>query len=123
MRKPFLGVCLALAAFAASAAGTENKWRLEFSGNAESDGRIVLELSPSVGEPIRASADIAQGLGENDVAKSVRSALQAAASSRYNVEVDDGEDVLVKKHDGERDFIVTVVENSVRGVKIDADAE
>lgn len=126
MRKPFLGSCLALAAFAAfaaHAAGTENKWRLEFSGNAESDGRIVLELSPSVGEPIRASADIAQGLGENDVAKSVRSALQAAASSRYNVEVDDGEDVLLKKHDGERDFIVTVVENSVRGVKINADAE
>jgi hypothetical protein len=126
MRKPFLGSCLALAAFAAfaaSAAGTENKWRLEFSGNAESDGRIVLELSPSVGEPIRADADIAQGLGENDVAKSVRSALQAAAGARYGIEVDDGEDVLVKKHDGERDFIVTVVENSVRGVRIDVDAE
>ena len=123
MRKQLLGLCLALAAFAAGAAGTENKWRLEFSGNAESDGRIVLELSPSVGEPIRASADIARGLGENDVAKSVRSALQAAAGARYGIEVDDGEDVLVKKHDGERDFIVTVVENSVRGVKIDADAE
>jgi hypothetical protein len=57
------------------------------------------------------------------VAKSVRSALQAAASAHYNVEVDDGEDVLVKKHDGERNFIVTIVENSVQGVRIGVDAE
>src|SRR5690348_394610 len=77
MRKQILGACLALAAFAAAAAGVENKWRLQFSGNAESDGRIVLELAPSEGEPIRASADIARGLGENDVARSVRQALQA----------------------------------------------
>ena len=123
MRKQILGVGLALVASAAFAAGVGNKWRLEFSGNAESDGRIVLELSPSEGEPIRASADIARGLGENDVARSVRNALQAAAGSRYGVEVDDGEDVLVKKHDGERDFIVTIVENSVRGVRIGVDAE
>lgn len=123
MRKHILGLALALAAFAAGAAGTENKWRLEFSGNAESAGQIVLELSPAVGEPIRATADIPQGLGENDVAKSVRSALQAAASAHYNIEVDDGEDVLVKKHHGERDFIVTIVQNSVQGVKIDVDPE
>ena len=123
MRKRILGVCLVLASFAATAAGVGNKWRLQISGNAESDGRIVLELSPSVGEPIRASADIARGLGENDVAKTVRSALQAQAGKRYGVEVDDGEDVLVKKHHGERDFIVTVVENSVQGVRIGVDAE
>jgi hypothetical protein len=123
MPKQILGACLTAAAYAAGAAGVENKWRLQFSGNAESDGRIVLELSPSEGEPIRASADIARGLGENDVAKSVRSALQAKAGTRYSVEVDDGEDVLVKKHHGERDFIVTIVENSVRGVRIGVDAE
>ena len=123
MRKQILGLGLALAAFAAVAAGTANKWRLEFSGNAESAGQIVLELSPAVGEPIRATADIPRGLGENDVAKSVRDALQAAASAHYNVEVDDGEDVLVKKHHGDRNFIVTIVRNSVQGVKIDTDAE
>ena len=123
MRNRVMAASLALVAFAATAAGVENKWRLEFSGNAESDGRIVLELSPSEGEPIRASADIARGLGENAVARRVRGALQAAAGSRYGIEVDDGEDVLVKKHDGERDFIVTIVENSVRGVRIGVDAE
>jgi hypothetical protein len=123
MRKQFLGLCLALATFAAGASGTGNKWRIEFSGNAESAGRIVLELTPTAGEPIRATADIPKGLGENHVARSVRDALQAAAGARYDIEVDDGEDVLVKKRDGERNFIVTVVANSVQGVKIDADPE
>ena len=123
MRKFILGLCLGLMASAASADGVQNKWRLEISGNAESAGRIVLQLAPAEGEPLTASAAITKGRGENDVARDVRDALQAAAGKRYGVEVDDGEDVLVKKHAGERDFVITVVENSVQGVRIDVGAE
>lgn len=123
MRKWILGTSLALLATAASAGGVENKWRLEFSGNAQTAGRIVLQLAPAKGDPIRATAVIPKGRAENDIARDVSAALQAAASDHYNVEVDDGEDVLVKKHAGERNFVVTIVENSVQGVKIDIDAE
>lgn len=117
------GFCLALMASIASADGVENKWRLEFSGGAESAGRIVLQLAPSEGDPIRATAEVVEGRSENGVASDVRDALQAQAGKRYNVELDDGEDVLVKKDDGERDFVITIVENSVRGVRIDVGAE
>jgi hypothetical protein len=123
MRKWILGLCLGLMTSAAIADGVGNKWRLQFSGDAESSGRIVLELSPSEGEPLRATAQIRNGRSENGVARDVGAALQAQAGKRYNIEVDDGEDVLVKKHDGERDFVVTIVENSVRGVRIEPDAE
>ena len=123
MRKLMLGLGLALMASVASADGVENKWRLEFSGNAETAGRIVLQVAPAKGKPIRATVAIPTGRAENDVARDVSAALQAAASDRYNVEMDDGEDVLVKKQDGERDFVVTIVENSVQGVKIEIDAE
>jgi hypothetical protein len=123
MRKSFLGLGLALVASLAFATGVENKWRLQFSGDAESDGRIVLELSPAEGEPLRATAQIRNGRSENGVARDVAAALQAQAGKRYNIEVDDGEDVLVKRHDGERKFVVTIVENSVRGVRIEPDAE
>lgn len=123
MRRVLLGICLAMMVSAAGADGVENKWRLEFSGNAESAGRIVLLLAPAEGDPIRATADVAAGRSENGVARDVRDALQAQAGKRYNVEIDDGEDVLVKKHDGERHFVITIVENSVRGVRIEADAE
>lgn len=123
MRKLMLAASLMLAMSTASADGVENKWRVEFSGNAESAGRIVLQVAPAKGEPIRAVAEIANGRAENDVARDVGAALQAVASNHYNVEIDDGEDVLLKKQDGERDFVVTVVENNVQGVRIDIDAE
>lgn len=123
MRKLMLAASLMLAMSTASADGVENKWRVEFSGNAESAGRIVLQVAPAKGEPIRAVAEIANGRAENDVARDVGAALQAVASNHYNVEIDDGEDVLLKKQDGERDFVVTVVENTVQGVRIDIDAE
>lgn len=123
MRRMLLGAGLALLATVAVAAGVQNKWRLEFSGNAESDGRIVLELSPGQGEPQRATVDIRKGRSENGVARDVRDALKAQAGQRYTVEVDDGEDVLVKKRRGEHDFVVTVVENTVDGVRLNIDAE
>ena len=123
MRKLMLAASLMLAMSTASADGVENKWRVEFSGNAESAGRIVLQVAPAKGEPIRAVAEIANGRAENEVARDVGAALQAVASNHYNVEMDDGEDVLLKKQDGERDFVVTVVENTVQGVRIDIDGE
>ena len=83
----------------------------------------MLELAPAEGEPLRATALISKGRSENGVARDVSAALQAQAGKRYDVEVDDGEDVLVKRHDGERKFVVTIVENSVRGVRIEPDAE
>lgn len=123
MRKSILGLGLVLATSLAVASGVENKWRLEVSGDAESAGRIVLELAPAQGEPLRATAQIVAGRSENGVARDLAAALQAQAGQRYNVEVDDGEDVLVKKRDGERDFVITIVENSVRGVRIEPGAE
>ena len=84
---------------------------------------MALLLAPAQGEPIRASVDIASGLGENAVADTVRAALQKQAGQRYSVETDDGEDVLLKKQDGQQDFVVTVVENTVQGVRVEIDSE
>ena len=123
MRTWILAAGLALAMSNASADGVENKWRIEVDGNARTAGRIVLQVAPAKGEPIRAVAIISNGRKENDVARDVSAALQKVASNHYNVEVDDGEDVLVKKQDGERNFVVTVVENTVQGVNIAVDAE
>ena len=123
MRTWILAAGLALAMSNAGADGVENKWRIAVDGNARTAGRIVLQVAPAKGEPIRAVAIISNGRKENDVARDVSAALQKVASNHYNVEVDDGEDVLVKKQDGERNFVVTVVENTVQGVNIAVDAE
>jgi len=122
MRKLILGLCLALAAAGAGAQSVAGQWRLEIGGDAESDGRIILELTPEIGEPLRASAQIADGRSEAETAGNLRDALQLAAGTHFEVELD-GEDVVVRKRSDERDFVIAVVENTVQGVSIEVAAE
>lgn len=116
--------CLMLAAsFVASASPLENKWRLQFSGNAESSGTLVIAVTPHDGEATQVTIEIARGTSEDRVAKRVRDVLREAIGEHYKVERDDGEDVLIKRRLGEARFNVTVVSNSVRGVRINPDQE
>lgn len=115
------GLVLLLAT--AAAAADSNKWRLQSSGGAESDGVISLRLVPRDGEPIEVVVAIGKGTGENAVARAIRDALQAQASARYRSEVDDGEDVLVKKRGGQPDFELVVHANTVKGVRIGRERE
>jgi hypothetical protein len=106
-----------------AAASTSNKWRLQFSGGANSDGRIVIRLSPAEGDAFEASIDIEDGRSENGVAKDVVSGLKEQVGDHFHVERDDGEDVLVKKRRGNSNFGLEVVSNSVKGVRINIDRE
>ena len=106
-----------------AAASTSNKWRLQFSGGANSDGTIVIRLSPKEGDALEASIDIEDGRSENGVAKDVVSGLEDQVGERFHVERDDGEDVLIKKRRGNSNFGVEVVSNSVKGVRINLDRE
>lgn len=104
-------------------ASTSNKWRLQFSGGANSDGTIVIRLSPKEGDALEASIDIEDGRSENGVAKDVVSGLKEQVGERFHVERDDGEDVLIKKRRGNSNFGVEVISNSVKGVRINKDRE
>ena len=83
----------------------------------------MLEFTPVAGQPMRATVHIHEGRSENGVAQDINTALRAQVGARYNVEVDDGEDVLVKKKRGEHDFTLTIVENTVQGVRLNPDEE
>jgi len=112
------GLLLALAAASALAA-TSNKWRLQFSGDAGTDGTIVVQLLPEGSKPVDVSIPITKGTGENDVAKAVVQGLKAQLpKSAFSVERDDGEDVLIKKRSNTPKFEVTITSNSVEGVRI-----
>lgn len=118
---------LAVLALAASsllqAAPLENKWRLQFSGNARSDGTLVLAITPRSGGTVTVPIEVASGTRENMVAKRVVDVLREAIGADYKVERDDGEDVLVKRRLGRDRFNVTVVSNSIRGVRLNLDQE
>jgi hypothetical protein len=118
--------CLALLGFALTAdAKPSNKWRIECSSDADSNGVVTLLLSPKGAEPIEVAIPIAKGTGENAVARRIRDGLKAdeRVAKRYKLEVDDGEDVLVKKRRGEPDFDLKVVSNTVKGFRINLDRE
>jgi len=96
-----------------------NKWRLQFSGGADSDGVVTLKLIPKEGEPIVADTAIKKGTSENRVAKAVVDSLKAQLPKKvYHVERDDGEDVLVKKKRGAENFGIEIVALTVEGVRI-----
>jgi len=116
-------LALLLAAFAAEARPS-NKWRLEFSGGADSDGSIVITLLPVGGEPIVTTTAVEDGTSENGVAKTVVKSLEAQLDEDvFHVERDDGEDVLIKRRRGAANFDVEITENTVKGVRINPDRE
>ena len=116
---------LLLAAFAfADAPSESNKWRIEMSGQALTTGDIQFRVTPRQGEAVDVNVEIKSGRSENNVAKDVRDALAAKLSpDRYTVEVDDGEDILIKKKDGQPDFALELVESNVQNVSIKVEGE
>ncbi|WP_290887651.1 hypothetical protein [Arenimonas sp.] len=120
--------CLALSlglllASGAVLAKPSNKWRLEFSGAAESPGEIVLRVQPVGGEPVDVTVAIEGNDGENRVAGKVRDALKAALKADYRIDRDDGEDVLVKRRWGRPPFEVSLASSTVKDVRINFDRE
>jgi len=108
----------------AETSATSNKWRIEMSGQALTSGDIVFRVTPRQGESVDVSVGIKSGREENNVAKDVRDALAAKLSpDRYTIEVDDGEDILIKKKEGQPDFAIELVESSVRNVSIKVEGE
>ena len=124
MRSKWLALGLMLlSSLAFAAEGIENKWRLQMSGDAESTGQITLAIAAANEEAITVTVPIAEGLDENAVAAAVVNELTLRLGDLYRVERDDGEDVLIKRRPGEKKFSVSVVENTVQGVRVNLDEE
>ena len=108
----------------AAVAKPSNKWRLEFSGKAHSDGEIVIELTSIGGQQYTVTVTIAGGTSENKVAKMVTKTLKEQLPNEvFHVERDDGEDVLIKRRHGAANFDVKIISNTVKHVRINPDRE
>ncbi len=100
-----------------------NKWRIEVSEGANSDGTILFRVTPKDGTATDVAVAIKKGRGENNVADDIRDAMKSTLNPKeFHAEVDDGEDVLVKKRAGP-DFALVLVESSVKGVRIHIEKE
>ena len=100
-----------------------NKWRIEVSEGANSDGVIRFRVTPDGGQSTDIEIPIEDGRGENGVARDIRDGLRKALDrERYHIETDDGEDVLVKKRKGP-DFELKLTGSTVKSVRFDIEKE
>lgn len=121
---------LACSVFLACAAATaddrpsySNKWRIEVSESAKSDGTMLFRVTPKEGTPVDVTVSIKDGRGENNIAKDIRDAFKAALDPKaFHTETDDGEDVLLKKKKGP-DFALVLVESTVESVRLNVEKE
>lgn len=105
-------------------ASPSNKWRIQCSEGAKSSGEIVFRFTPKGGTAFDVTVPVPDGTSENHVARIVRDTLrQNLDAARFHVEVDDGEDVLVKKKGSEPNFDLKVASNTVKAVRIGLDPE
>jgi hypothetical protein len=97
-----------------------NKWRIEFDNHAKSAGELVLRFTPEKGgTPTDVVTKFENGVGENQSADILRKSLKAQLGKAYNIDVDDGEDVLIKRKGKTPKFEITVVSNTVENLKVE----
>jgi hypothetical protein len=102
----------------------ENKWRVEVSEGANSDGEIVFRVTPKGGAPSDVTVAVKNGTSENNVADNIRDAFRKSPlKDSISAESDDGEDVLLKKRMGKPAFSLQLVSNTVKGVRLNLDRE
>ena len=104
-------------------ASPSNKWRIEVSGGANSDGTITLAVTPIGYEIITVEIPVTDGKVENAIASLISKTLKEKLGKGFKVEVDDGEDVLVKKRDKTPNFELALVESTVKGVRLNLQHE
>ena len=114
---------LILASPALVLAAPSNKWRIQVSSDADSDGVVVFRVAPTDAAPVDITVQVPKDAGENHIARLIRDTLRARLGDRYKVEIDDGEDVLLKKHYGGADFDLTITQKTAAGVRITLDRE
>ena len=108
---------------AAAALHYSNKWRLQVSEGANNDGVMHFRLTPKDQAPIDVRVQLKDGRGEDGCARDIRDAFKAALDKKtYKIEVDDEEDVLVKRRKGPA-FAIELVESTVKGTRINFDRE
>ena len=101
-----------------------NAWRIEVSEGANSDGEILFRVTPKGGATQDVRVVIDDGTSEDHVARVIKNTFEDQLdTSRYDIEMDDEEDVLVKKDLTEPRFALELVSSTVESVRLHVQKE
>ncbi len=101
-----------------------NAWRIEVSEGANSDGDILFRVTPKDGTTQDVKVAIDDGTSEDHVARVIKNTFEDQLdTSKYDIDMDDGEDVLVKKDLTEPRFALVLVSSTVKSVRLHVQKE
>jgi predicted small lipoprotein YifL len=96
-----------------------NSWRIEVSEGANSSGEFVFHVTPKGGQTQVVTVKVDNGESEDRVARTIKNAFEKQLDTKkYDIEMDDGEDVLVKKDFTEPRFALEVISSTVKSVRL-----
>lgn len=94
-------------------------YRISVDEDAESDGEIVFGLTPKGGTTQEVKVAIKKGTSENNVAGEIKKAFVAQIGTKdYNIEMEDGENVIIERSMGAKDYSLVLVSSTVKGITV-----
>ena len=100
-----------------------NKWRLQVSEGANNDGVMRFRVTPKGGSAIDVPVSLKKGRGEDGCARDIRDTFKKTLDKDvYKIELDDGEDGLVKVRKGPY-VSIELVDSTVKGTRVNFDRE
>jgi hypothetical protein len=94
-------------------------YRISVDEDAESDGEIVFGLTPKGGTTQEVKVAIKKGTSENNVAREIKNAFVAQIGTKdYNIEMEDGENVIIERSMGAKDYSLVLASSSVKGITV-----
>jgi hypothetical protein len=114
----FTAALLLAAATSAVQADPAAKWRIQFSDYTGNDGTITFRVAPEGGAAVDVEAKLSKGSGATTVARTVKDALKAKLGEGYDVETDDGQDVIVRAESKTPKFDLTLAGSTLAGLSV-----
>jgi hypothetical protein len=94
-------------------------YRISVDEDAETDGEIVFRLTPKGGTAQDVKVAITKGTSENNVAGEIKKAFVAQIGTKdYNIEMEDGENVIIERSMGAKDYSLVLASSTVKGVTV-----
>ena len=94
-------------------------YRITVDDDANSDGEIVFRVSWKDGTSKDVTVPIKKGTSENAVAREIKKGFEAQIGTKnYNIEMEDGENVIIERSGGKSDTNIALVSNTVKNVDV-----
>jgi hypothetical protein len=94
-------------------------YQIVVNHDAESDGEIIFRVTWKDGKSKDITVTIKKGTGENAVAREIKKAFDKQLGTKhYNIEMEDGETVIIERSGGKLDTSLVLVSSTVMGITV-----